>query len=97
MSSNQDYLNTLQLFDSTSLARLDLAFATNTAEDDSFGCFRNGLLKAALAKPPHLQSISINLNMAIRMSELGQDQNDAHSISLQDVFPTPHQQHLPHL
>jgi len=53
-SINPSCSNMLKIFETVPLTRFDLALNVSSGNPNNFACFRNGLLKNALLKLPHL-------------------------------------------
>jgi hypothetical protein len=81
-----EYKKTLQLLETLSLTRLDLALNVEKAKSDGFTCFRNGLLQDALSKLTHLENFSLHTSHT-KERHFQESQNDSFYISLQEMFP----------
>lgn len=88
---NEAYRWTLRAVESVSLTRLDLAINVRDAEEMSFPCLKNGLLKAVLSKLTSLESFYLHVNMTTFSTshDLFHDKLLTTKVFSRIIFPPP--------
>jgi hypothetical protein len=86
---NLSFCDTVILFESTPLTRLDLAINVETADLNDFSCFHNARLQTALSKLTSLEHFHLHVNMPTDEPEFAEYViGDDLWIDLKNVFPS---------